>query len=61
MDTKKYTEDQLRDAETVAKLLAKVPTEKHSIVLMMVDAFVNGMNTQAEIDTGAESARAAGM
>lgn len=62
MNTKRiYTEDQLHDAETVAKLLTKVPESKRGIVLMMVDAFVNGMNTQAEIDTGAESTRAAGM
>ncbi|WP_352415240.1 hypothetical protein [Oscillibacter ruminantium] len=60
MDTKKYTEDQLRDAETVAKLLAKVPESKRGIVLMMVDAFVNGMAAQENIDTNVGT-RAAGM
>lgn len=51
MDTKRiYTEDQLHDAESVAKVLAKVPESKRGIVLMMVDAFVNGMAAQANID-----------
>lgn len=44
-----YTEDQLHDAESVAKVLAKVPEGKRGIVLMMVDAFVNGMAAQENI------------
>lgn len=61
MNTKKYTEDQLHDAESVAKVLAKVPESKRGIVLMMVDAFVNGMAAQENIDTRNAENRAAGM
>lgn len=61
MNTKKYTEDQLHDAETVAKVLAKVPESKRGIVLMMVDAFVNGMAAQENIDAKAVNTSAAGM
>lgn len=62
MDAKRiYTEDQLHDAETVAKVLAKVPESKRGIVLMMVDAFVNGMTAQENIDTKNVEIRAAGM
>lgn len=53
MKSEPYTNDQLRDAETVAKLLDKVPNEKHGIVLMMVDAFINGMEAQENIDKNA--------
>lgn len=56
-----YTEDQLHDAETVAKVLEKVPESKRGIVLMMVDAFVNGMTAQENIDTKNVETRAAGM
>lgn len=60
MNTKKYTEDQLHDAESVAKVLAKVPENKRGIVLMMVDAFVNGMTAQQNIDANNINTRAAG-
>ena len=62
MNTKRiYTEDQMHDAETVAKVLAIVPESKRGIVLMMVDAFVNGMAAQENIDTKNTETRAAGM
>ncbi|MEG2176902.1 MAG: hypothetical protein RRY97_08535 [Oscillibacter sp.] len=62
MDTKRiYTEDQMHDAESVVKVLAKVPESKRGIVLMMVDAFVNGMAAQENIDTKNTEIRAAGM
>ncbi len=62
MTTKRiYTEDQLHDAETVAKVLEKVPESKRGIVLMMVDAFVNGMTAQENIDTKNVEIHAAGM
>lgn len=56
-----YTEDQLHDAESVAKVLAKVPEGKRGIVLMMVDAFVNGMAAQENIDRKSAETNAAGM
>ncbi|MEG1594272.1 MAG: hypothetical protein RR350_07640 [Oscillibacter sp.] len=58
---KKYTEDQLHDAETVVKVLAKVPESKRGIVLMMIDAFANGMAAQENIDTKSLETRAVGM
>lgn len=56
-----YTEDQMHDAETVVKVLAKVPESKRGIVLMMVDAFVNGMVAQENIDVQNTGCRAVGM
>ena len=40
---KKYTSEQLRDAERMAKVLASVPEERRFTLLMIADAFMSGL------------------
>jgi hypothetical protein len=54
---KTYTDQQLQEAKTVAKVLSRLPSERHGIVLMMVDAFVNGMETQKNIGGNSKTTR----
>lgn len=48
---KKYTEQQLKDGEKLAQLLASLPGEKRDITAMMANSFVAGMEAQQAIDT----------
>lgn len=56
---KRYTAEQLRDAEKMAAILANVPEEKRTLVIMMTNSFMAGMEAQKAIDdTAAEAALA---
>lgn len=47
---KRYTAEQLSDAERVAKALASIPEEKRTLVVMMTNSFMAGMEAQKAID-----------
>ena len=56
---KRYTAEQLSDAEKMAATLANVPEEKRALVIMMTNSFMAGMEAQKAIDdTAAEAALA---
>ena len=40
---KRYTAEQLSDAEKMAAALANVPEEKRTLVIMMTNSFMAGM------------------
>lgn len=46
---KRYTAEQLRDAEKMAATLANVPEEKRTLVIMMTNSFMAGMEAQKAI------------
>lgn len=46
----KYTVDQLRDAECVAKMLADLPEDKRNLVVMLTNSFMAGMEAQMAIE-----------
>lgn len=48
---RRYTTEQLTDADKMAKMLASIPEEKRSLVIMMTNSFMAGMETQRAIDT----------
>lgn len=52
----KYTAEQLSDAERVAATLASIPEEKRTIVVMMTNSFMAGMEAQKAIDDTAKAA-----
>lgn len=43
------TPEQLQDAERLAKILSSLPKEKQLTVTMMVNAFIAGMEAQANM------------
>ena len=49
---KRYTAEQLSDAEKMAAALANVPEEKRTLVIMMTNSFMAGMEAQKAIDDG---------
>ena len=51
---KRYTAEQLSDAEKMA--LANVPEEKRTLVIMMTNSFMAGMEAQKAIDDTAKAA-----
>lgn len=53
---KRYTAEQLRDAENMAATLANVPEEKRTLVIMMTNSFMAGMEAQKAIDDTAKEA-----
>lgn len=53
---KRYTAEQLRDAEKMATTLANVPEEKRTLVIMMTNSFMAGMEAQKAIDDTAKEA-----
>lgn len=53
---KRYTAEQLRDAEKMAAILANVPEEKRTLVIMMTNSFMAGMEAQKAIDDTAKAA-----
>lgn len=55
-EAKRYTVEQLRDAEKMATTLANVPKEKRTLVIMMTNSFVAGMEAQKAIDDAAKAA-----
>ncbi|NSD63391.1 hypothetical protein G4481_03260 [Fusicatenibacter saccharivorans] len=48
---RRYTAEQLSDANKMAKMLASIPEEKRSLVVMMTNSFMAGMEAQRTIDT----------
>lgn len=48
--TKSYTAEQLSNAEQVAATLSKMPEEKRTLVVMMTNSFIAGMEAQQAID-----------
>lgn len=48
---RRYTTEQLTDADKMAKMLASIPEEKRSLVIMMTNSFMAGMEAQRVIDT----------
>lgn len=55
---KRYTAEQLSDAEKMAATLANVPEEKRTLVIMMTNSFMAGMEAQKAIDDTAQSSSA---
>lgn len=55
---KRYTAEQLSDAEKMAATLANVPEEKRTLVIMMTNSFMAGMEAQKAIDDTAKEAGA---
>lgn len=53
---KRYTAEQLSDAEKMAATLANVPEEKRALVIMMTNSFMAGMEAQKAIDDTAKAA-----
>lgn len=51
---KRYTAEQLSDAEKMAATLANVPEEKRTLVIMMTNSFMAGMEAQKAIDDTAQ-------
>ena len=49
-ENKNYTTEELRDAERIAEVLASVPEEKRTLVVMMTNSFMAGMKAQKAID-----------
>lgn len=47
---RRYTAEQLSDAEKVAKTLANIPEDKRTLVVMMTNSFMAGMEAQKAID-----------
>lgn len=45
----KLTPEQMQDAERLAKILSTLPKEKQLTVTMMVNAFIAGMEAQANM------------
>ena len=56
---KRYTAEQLSDAEKMAVTLANVPEEKRTLVIMMTNSFMAGMEAQKAIDDTAKAAEMA--
>lgn len=46
-----YTPEQLADAEQLAKTIAELPEEKQTVVTMMANAFISGMEAAANVKT----------
>lgn len=55
-EAKRYTAEQLSDAERVAAALAKIPEERRTLVTMMTNSFMAGMEAQKAIDDTAKAA-----
>lgn len=55
-EAKRYTAEQLRDAEKMATTLANIPKEKRTFVIMMTNSFMSGMEAQKAIDDTAKAA-----
>lgn len=45
-----YTAKQMTDAEQVAATLSKMPEEKRTLVVMLTNSFIAGMEAQQAID-----------
>lgn len=45
-----YTAKQMTDAEQVAVTLSKIPEEKRTLVVMLTNSFIAGMEAQQAID-----------
>ena len=45
-----YTAKQMTDAEQVAATLSKIPKEKRTLVVMLTNSFIAGMEAQQAID-----------
>lgn len=50
MAERKYTAEQLSDAERMAAVLASIPEDKKTLVVMMANSFMAGMEAQRAID-----------
>lgn len=46
-----YTAKQMTDAEQVAVTLPKIPEEKRTLVVMLTNSFIAGMEAQRSIDS----------
>lgn len=46
---RKYTVEQLCDAENVAKMLVDLPEEKRNLVVMLTNSFMAGMEAQMAV------------
>ena len=47
---KRYTAEQLSDAERMAATLANIPEDKRTLVVTMTNSFMAGMEAQKAID-----------
>lgn len=50
---KNYTPEELADAEKLIKTLAQMPKEKRDIVVMIANAFIDGMEAEHRRATAA--------
>lgn len=55
-EDKKFTVEQLKDAEMIAETLSNIPENKRAIVVMMTNSFMAGMEAQKAIDGAAAEA-----
>ena len=46
-----YTAKQMTDAEQVAATLSKIPEEKRTLVVMLTNSVIAGMEAQRSIDS----------
>lgn len=52
---RRYTAEQLSSAEKIASILANVPEDNKSLVIMMTNSFMAGMEAQKAIDETAKT------
>lgn len=50
MTDRRYTPEQIQDAERVAKALTKIPEEKREYATTMIISFIRGMEAQSSLD-----------
>jgi hypothetical protein len=48
-EARKYTKEQLANAEELAKMLSELPHEEQSATVMVANAFIAGMEAQARL------------
>lgn len=52
MNNGKYTAAELNDAEKLAKILASIPEEKRTLLVMMANSFLAGMEARESMNEG---------
>jgi len=56
-EKKRYTQEQLEDAERMARLLKETPPEKQNIIVMLGNAFIAGLEAGMQIPEKQEIGR----
>lgn len=53
---KKYTAEQMGNAEQLAQILAQIPSGKRKIAVMMTESFLAGMEVQKTMSSNKKTA-----